>query len=288
MKITDKYVPNLILSILLVFSLIGSAAMVVAKYYLLNEKTFIENSDENNIPDLAMEEIEKYFKDSEDYSGIPADVYISTISKDDIRYIINLKISKAFAIIADSEQMQPFDYKELENRITNYFDNFAEKNNVEVDEAYNTQLQKTIDTAKSEIEDFSDIYMLDFMYEKNVLSKLSDLYKYIDTIMYICLGLALVCVIIMIIISRKKISNAFYWYSMSFICSSALMLIPTLYVKFSDLISKLIIRNECIYAAMTSYMEKIISVMLMLEIAMLFIGIILIVFNLLVSKKDKN
>ncbi len=290
MKITEKYVPNLILSILLVFSLIGAAFAMSAKYYIISEDTFIENVDENNIVDLTYNEIEKYFKDSEAYSGIPADVYMSAITKEDIAAIINVKISENISIITGSEKtlIPPFDYTNLEKSITNYFDKFAQENNVEINDDYNNQLKKTIDTAISEIDEFSDVYMLDFMHEKNIIDKAADIYKYLDPIMYIFMGLSLLCIILICGISRKKFRNAFYWISMALICSSALMLFPTLYIKLSGMANKLLIRNEGIYAAVTSYISKILNMLCVTEIIILVIGIAFIFMYALASKKDKN
>lgn len=289
MKITEKYIPNLILSILLVFSLIGTALAMSAKYYIFSEDTFIENSDNNNIPEITYNEIEKYFKDSEAYSAIPADVYMSAITKSDIATIINIKISENLSIITGSENItMPFGYVKLERSISDYFDKFAQENNVEINDDYNNQLQKTISTAISEVDDFCDVYMLDFMNKKNIIAKAADIYKYLDPIMYIFMGLSILCIILICGISRKSFRNVFYWISMSFICSSVIMLLPTLYIKLSGMADKLLIRNENIYTAVTSYISKILNMLCITEIIMLVIGIVFIIMYVLTSKNNKN
>ncbi len=290
MKITEKYVPNLILSILLVFSLIGTAAAMIAKYYIISEDTFMENVDENNIAELTYNEIEKYFNGSEAYSGIPADVYMSAITKEDIATIINIKISENLSLITnfDKVPMEPISYENLERSISDYFDKFAHENNVEINDDYNNQLKKTIDTAISEVDEFCDVYMLDFMYKKNIIDKAADIYIYIDPIMYIFMGLSVLCIILICGISRKKIRNAFYWISMSLICSSALMLLPTLYVKFSGLAERFIIRNETIYTAITSLISKVLNTMCVTELVMLAVGAVLVILCAVTSKKDEE
>lgn len=289
MKITEKYIPNLIFSILLIFSIIGTASLTILRYYIINETTLIESYEENNIPQKAMEEIEEYFKDSEDYSGIPSSVYMSAITEDDIRNIIDAKIINLFTdITGENRERVNFDFTALENSISDYFDKFAQENNVEVDEAYKNQLQKTIDTAKSEIEDFADIYLMSFIGKESIISKVSSIYKYLSPIMFVCIGLALVCIILIAVVSRKKFRFAIYWYSMAAVCSSVLMLIPTLYIKISGITDKLIIRNECVYSAVTGYISNVLNMLTDIEFFMLGIGLILILIYALVSNFKKS
>lgn len=291
MKITKEYIPNLLLSIFLVFSLIATTAVSIAKYYILNEKTLIENFEENNISQMTYEEIEKYFNTSEDYSGIPASVYMSAITKDDIKQMIEANIINTFSSITagtENREQVNFDFTALENNITDYFDKFAQEHNVEVDDKYKAQLQKTIDTAKSEIEDYTDVYMLNFISKTSIFDKAASIYKYLDIIMYICIGLTTVCIIIIAAISKRKLRFALYWYSMSILCSSAIMLIPTLYIKFSGIIEKLVIRNKCIYYAMTGYMSNIINKMMYIEIVMIVIALILLALYIFISKAKKD
>ncbi|MGN0612682.1 MAG: hypothetical protein ACI4JB_02165 [Porcipelethomonas sp.] len=293
MKITEKYVPGLILSIVLIFSLIGTGAAAIAKFYLLDESTYIENSDENNIPQKALEEIGTYFKNSEDYSGIPESVYMSAISEDDVKKLIDMKIENVFDYIKGLDQDEDdlnaeLDFSSLEKSISDYFNEFAEENNVEIDDAYKNQLQNTIDTAESEISSFTDIYMLSLIGKTGAISKTRSLYSYLDIIMYICGGLALLCIVLIAVFMRKNIKNALYWISISLICASVLALIPTLCLKISGFTDRLIISNRCIYDSVTAFLSGTLTTLIVCELILLVIGAVLIITSLLISRKKNK
>ncbi len=286
MKITEKYVLNLILSIILIFSLLGGGAAVFAKQYLLSSDTFIAVSDKKEIPQKAYDEINDYFTKSEAYSGIPADVYMSAVTVDDLKLLIDDKIINLFDDICSiaTDRVEIYDFAELEQNITDYFDEFAKENNVEVNDEYTAQLQKTIDTAKSEIMNITDIYMINLIDETGVISKVRNLYKYIDPVIYACIGLAILCVILIAVFSRKRVGNIFYWISTSVICMAVLGLIPTLYLKFSGITDRLIVRNECVYAAFIGLFADIISTLIFAEIIILALGAVLLIIGMLASK----
>jgi len=299
MKITEKYIVNLILSIVLVFSLTGSMATVFAKEYLLDADTFIEVSDKHAVPEMAYNEINEYFIQSEAYSRIPADVYMSAMTVEDIKFLIDNKIKSRINYIynvttGDYKEYGITDSKEIavftriEQNITDYFNEFAKENNVEVDDKYNTQLKNTIDTAISEIEDFTDVYMLNLVEKTGVFEKLRSVYGYLDIAMYGCMGLAGICLILIIVFSIKRISNAFYWISISTICSAIIGLVPMLYLKLSGITDRFIVRNECVYTAYTSFMSDAINTILIAELLVIAVGAVLLCAGIVISKFSKK
>lgn len=298
MKITEKYVLNLILSILLIFSLIGVGVTAFAKYDLLTAESFIESSDENNVPKIAYDEINDYFTKSVAYSGIPAEVYMSAITEEDVESIISCKMESILTYIyavgagesdnlEDMLKMEGFDTQALEKSITDYFNKFAKENNVQVDDAYNAQLQKTIDTAISEIDNFTDVYMLKLIAKTGMFGKVRAIYPYIDYAMYGCIGLAAVCVIIMLIASIKNFARFLYWISVSAVCAAAIGLAPTLYLKISGITDRLIIGNKTVYTAYTGFMNNCIDKLLTAEVIILAVAVVILVMGFLIAK-SKN
>lgn len=291
MKITERYVLNLILSILLIFSLIGTGSVLFAKNCLLDSDTYIENSEKNNISQNAYDEINEYFTNSEDYSRIPADVYMSAVTQDDVKHMIDAKIENMFSSITagtkDREQVN-FDFTALENSITDYFDKFAQENNVEVDDKYKAQLQKTIDTAKTEIEDFTDIYMLELVEKTGLIEKAEKIYSYLDYVLYGCIGLAVLCIIIMIAASIKRIANFFYWLAVSVMCTAVIGLIPAFYLKLSGVTDKFAIGNECVYTAYTGLMKSFIDTVMIAGIILLVDAVIFMIAGIIISKRNNK
>lgn len=290
MKVSEKYILNLILSILMVFSLLGTVGLSFVKNHLLNETTYTQNSEKNNIPQMAYDEINTYFTNSTDYSRIPADVYMSAISEEDVKSIINLKIQWLFDYITAEnsktsvERIDYSYYSALEKSITDYFEEFAKENNVEVDEAYNTQLQNTIDTAISEIDNYTDIYLIDLIEKTGAIEKVRKYYDLVNILMYVCIAVTVLCAAIIVILTRKRIANTLYWLSISGICMSIIMLIPTLWLKISGVTNKLIIRNKCVYSAYTGFLSNSIGSLLTTVIITFAISAAILIIAIVISK----
>ena len=288
MKHMEKYIPNLLLTMILVFALIGVEGIMFAKNHLMQSQPYIETVETNDIALKSMNAIEKYFKDSENYSGIPADVYMSAITEDDIKRMIEMKINNTFEYINGSaseyKEIQ-FDFSALEKSLSDYFAEFAEKNNVEIDDAYNQQLQKTIDTAESEILNFTDVYMIKMVEKTGAFSKLNKIYGFINPLIYISVGLTAIFIIIIIIMSRK---NFFYWISLAILCSSAISLIPCLYFKLSGYLDKLVIRNDYIYTAVTGMLNGTVNKYIALQVGLFAVGIILMAIYIIICKKTSS
>ncbi len=296
MKITEKYVVNLILSIVLVFSSLGVGLSFFAKEYILNPETFIEVSDEKDIPQKVYDEINEYFVKSEAYSRIPADVYMSAITVDDIESLIDMKINGVFSYIynngVDSYEnldfLEDYNNKSLETSITDFFDEFAQENNVEVNDDYKAQLQKTIDTANSEINNFTDVYMLSLIDDTGIIAKIRTLYKFLDPIVYACAGLSGLCVVLIIVFSRKHIANIFYWIATSVMCMSVLSLVPVLVVKLSGITDRLIIRNKSVYVAYTGLFSDILNTLVIDLIFVFAVGAVILSIGVIISKIGKK
>ena len=292
MKITEKYVLNLILSIILVFSVIGATAVFFVDCNLLNADKYIEISDEKNIPKMAYNEINQYFTDGEDYSKIPADVYMSVITEDDVKELIDLKINSVVSYMNNgSEQLSlktEYDYTDLKNSITDYFNKFAEENNVEINDYFNTQLEKTISTAISEIESFTDIYMFEIVDKTGMLQKINKVSPYINPIKYVLMGAAVLLVVLIVFASRKNICNILYWIGIPTLAVGVLVLVPSLYLKITGIAEKFIIRNDCVYTAYTGFMNDIIISMMITGLVILLISVCVLFAGAFISKKKKS
>ena len=292
MDITKKYVPCLILSVLLVFSLIGFAAAFNFNFIALSEGTYISASEENDVPRKAHDEMETYFTHSEDYSGIPADVYMSALPVEAVKDIINSKINKVLLYLkmenAELDTASDHDYSDLRKNITDYFDTFAKKNNVKVDKEYTTQLNNTVEKATNEIESFADVYMFREISKTGLLKKTKDIYPDLTPATYAMGALSLLFILILMAICLKRVGLGCFWTGISSMCAAVIMLIPTLYIKLSGFTDRLIVDNESIYSAVTGAVSKIISTLVYFECGMFVFGILMLLIYALSSLKRRK
>ena len=121
-----------------------------------------------------------------------------------------------------------------------------------------------------------------------IIAKIRTLYKFLDPIIYACAGLTGLCVVLIIVFSRKYIANIFYWIATSVMCMSVLSLVPVLVVKLSGITDRLIIRNKCTYTAYTALFSDIMTTLVIDLIFVFAVGAVILSIGVIISKIGKK
>lgn len=258
MKKINHYFPNVILSVIFVFSFIGLSLTTEAKDKLLSSSFYISSAEKHDIYLRVTNHADDYFTKSYAVSGIPAEVYMDGLDDKTIKDAVDGKIENFFDYVSRKSskiEETEIDFSVLEKNLTDYFSEFAEENNVEVNEDFTKQLDKTIETAESEIDSFTNIYMMDYMEKAGIPQTLRKVYPIIAAAPFVFMGVLLVGLVILILLNRKNLRFVFYWISTSGICASVIILIPCIILKYSDYFSRLVMRNDYIYYAVTGLLN---------------------------------
>ena len=258
MKKINHYFPNVILSVIFVFSFIGLSLTTEAKDKLLSSSFYISSAEKHDIYLRVTNHADDYFTKSYAVSGIPAEVYMDGLDDKTIKDAVDGKIENFFDYVSGKSskiEETEIDFSVLEKNLTDYFSEFAEENNVEVNEDFTKQLDKTIETAESEIDSFTNIYMMDYMEKAGIPQTLRKVYPIIAAAPFVFMGVLLVGLVILILLNRKNLRFVFYWISTSGICASVIILIPCIILKYSDYFSRLVMRNDYIYYAVTGLLN---------------------------------
>lgn len=293
MKKINHYFPNLILSVIFVFSFIGLSLTTEAKDKLLSSSFYISSAEKHDIYLRVTNHADDYFTKSYAVSGIPAEVYMDGLDDKTIKDAVDGKIENFFDYVSGKSskiEETEIDFSVLEKNLTDYFSEFAEENNVEVNEDFTKQLDKTIETAESEIDSFTNIYMMDYMEKAGIPQTLRKVYPIIAAAPFVFMGVLLVGLVILILLNRKNLRFVFYWISTSGICASVIILIPCIILKYSDYFSRLVMRNDYIYYAVTGLLNdfnvniiKIQSAALGVFVALMLVYILSSIIN---NKKE--
>lgn len=258
MKKINHYFSNVILSVIFVFSFIGLSLTTEAKDKLLSSSFYISSAEKHDIYLRVTNHADDYFTKSYAVSGIPAEVYMDGLDDKTIKDAVDGKIENFFDYVSGKSskiEETEIDFSVLEKNLTDYFSEFAEENNVEVNEDFTKQLDKTIETAESEIDSFTNIYMMDYMEKAGIPQTLRKVYPIIAAAPFVFMGVLLVGLVILILLNRKNLRFVFYWISTSGICASVIILIPCIILKYSDYFSRLVMRNDYIYYAVTGLLN---------------------------------
>lgn len=293
MKKINHYFPNVILSVIFVFSFIGLSLTTEAKDKLLSSSFYISSAEKHDIYLRVTNHADDYFTKSYAVSGIPAEVYMDGLDDKTIKDAVDGKIENFFDYVSGKSskiEETEIDFSVLEKNLTDYFSEFAEENNVEVNEDFTKQLDKTIETAESEIDSFTNIYMMDYMEKAGIPQTLRKVYPIIAAAPFVFMGVLLVGLVILILLNRKNLRFIFYWISTSGICASVIILIPCIILKYSDYFSRLVMRNDYIYYAVTGLLNDFNVNIIKIQSAALgvFVALMLVyIFSSIINNKKE-
>ena len=165
-----KLILRLILSILLVFSLLGTVGCAVGISVLHSPSQLIAQMHKQNAGQKVYDSLQTRFTTDYNTTAVPANVYMDAISVDWLEQCMEQKLTALYG--ADSDLL---DFSALESSITDYFEQYAEENHYTKDDTYNEKLQETIDNGEKIISDATDLLRKDTLQKAGYLSKLEKL-----------------------------------------------------------------------------------------------------------------
>ncbi len=285
------YFPNYILSVILVFCIISVTAVSLVSGCILSKSFYTSAMEENNVYQRVYDYTEDYFDKNFAVSGIPAEIYMNAFGMDNVKQAVDGKISSLLDYIngkTNKIEDSEIDFSKLETSLTDFFNEFAEENNVEVNDMFTKQLENTIDSAKKDINTFTNVLMINYIEKTGILEKVQKLIPFISYALYSTIGASILFIALIALINRRNIKNTIYWVSTSGICSSLIMLVPCIMVKSSDYFSRLIMRTDYIYYAVTGILNSAVNTFIRLQIIILAISVILMIVYCIVSHERKT
>lgn len=287
MKSGKNYVISIFASVILVFVLILSAGMITVNK-VASPDYLKELSSKNNIAASVQTQLENYFGDKYNETGVPSEVYTKELTIDYIRSVVDGIIDTGFAEM-NSGTKQDYSVpvnKELENSITSFFDNYADSIDYEKDDNYYKKLDDTIESAYKVIGDNCDVYKFGTMSREGILNKTGVLYRQLDKI-EIAVGAALLLmIIILFIINLKSKKDSLYWIGISGIVSGVIGIVPSIYLIAAKYFDAFTIKQPLIFKSFTTLMYNTVNMFMIIEIIILVVGAILTAVYLIMHTKQ--
>lgn len=264
MKSAGSYISSFIISVVLVFTLIGSAALIVADGFVTPDR-LIKLTEDKNLSQIVYNELEEYFKEKYASSGIPSDVYMNAVDEEYLQSVINSRIEYGFSNLSDKyanlapeNNSNPSENPELEKNITDFFKDYAQSINYEIqgeNDKYYVKLKSAKLNAISSIEEYCDVFKFSALTKHGIIAKIKPVYSRLPFLKIICLGASGFLALILILCNFKRIKDTFYWLGVSSFAAGVLGAIPCIYVICTDYFSAFTIKQPRIYIAYTSSME---------------------------------
>ena len=278
MKKPVTYLFSLVFSVFLVFMLIAGSALLLVDINV-SEKKLIDLASKKQLESKIYSELEKYYSDKYNTTGIPADVYMSAIDESYIKSCQEAYIHNAFEALKSRSNMNtsPPKNEKLEKSIETFFNDFAEKNGYEKDEKFELKLRTSKGNAYSSIGSFCDVYKFSAMNNHGVLSKLSKVYAYRLPMTLAAVSATIIIILLLIFINRKKKITTMYWCGISALIAGILGSCPSIYLLATRFYDSFSIKQAAVFTAFTSAMYRFTEAFMAVHIAFIVIGITLIV-----------
>lgn len=290
MKKVTAYLPSLILSIILVLCFIASVAVIIVDINV-TENNAVSLAEKQELTSKSMAQIEKSFKEKSGSTGIPASVYTDAIDDEYLKEVIEIYITKAFKLFIEPELEGGYDpsvpNSKLESSIDAFFNEQAEKNGYEKDEAFLKKLEATKKNAYKIIGNNCDVYKLSSLYKHGAIPKISKLYKMRPLLTFASSGAVVLLILFLLAINRKDKKVFLYWTGISAVISGVIGTVPSAYLLATKYFNAFSIKQPQVFAAYTGAMYKITEAFMASSIALIVVGISIIVLYAVFCGKNK-
>lgn len=255
------YIPNVLLSFLLVFLLLAAGLTAFVRTQVLNADTFRVVTAQEGLADKAYSSLESYFRTRANSTGIPAEVYTDVMDRAELEEAINASVSQAFDYLRGKTETYEFtmDFTALEASVQQFFSDYAAENNVVKDKVYEEKVASVIAEAEAEILFVADTFKLTMMYEKGWLGMARHYLTYLNTAQTACLIALAVVLVLLLLCNLRQISHMLYWCGISGLTASLLLLAPCIYVTQTNYFAGFAIKDPQIFAAVVGFLELLVS-----------------------------
>lgn len=278
MKKLSTYIPSIIISVLLVFSLIGSAAALVADVSLTAGKT-VSFAEKKSVDERALAAIEKYYKEKAPATGIPASVYTDNISISYVRAVMEAYIRETYSALEHNGKFAPKvpENPALEAALDKFFNDYADETGYEKDEKFEKKLEATKKNAYKNIGDCCDIFKVNSMNSHGLLRKLSRLYSKRYLLTGIACGSAVFLILLLLVIHRKRKCEVFYWCGVSALIAGIIGIIPSAWLISDKYYDSFAIKQPQVFRAYTKALYRLTELFMTVSVAIAVTGVCLIV-----------
>lgn len=258
MKKPITYLFSVLLTLLLIFSLIGLTLCGLIRFRALDPDTFTLVVNEQALPIHVQDELQIYFSEQENATGIPAYVYAEPVEATQLRPIILERVRVAFDYLngkTDSLAVSP-DFSMLEQSLTAFFEQYAEENNYQKDALYDETVANAIESAKTNISSACDVFRIELLDKAGLLKKVRRYMPLLNPALIGCACAAILALILLAVVNRKEKGQIFYWLGTGVLVASLLMLAPAVYLQATRWFDRFAVKSGQVFAAVTGYLYK--------------------------------
>lgn len=290
MKRIRLYIPNVLLTFLLVFSLLGTELALFAKHVVLNAATFQTVAEQQDLKEKAYKTLETDFKAKSSSTGIPAEVFLAPMDKEALHQGILDSVTQAFDYLNGKSDNYEFtmDFTALEASVSGFFSDYAEENGYEKDAAYEEKVASVIAESEKRVLFVCDTFKLSTMHRNGWLSKARKYLGYLDTGVTAGIAATAVLLVLLLVCNRKQWVHLAYWCGLSAFIAGLLLLVPCVYLTVTDYFSAFALSDPQIFAAVVGFLQLLTARAMTMAGVTLGIGIVLLILFCIAASRKKE
>lgn len=289
MKNVRTYIPSLILSILLVFLLSGSAAVMTASINL-NAAQFKNIAADENIGEKIYSALDRNYREKANATGIPAKIYTDHLTVDYLEAVMNEYIDAGFKTLSTGGKFSPEIPKNpsLEESIDNFFNEYADKTGYKKDENFEKKLVSTKEDAYKTIGSCCDAFKFSAISSQGIMGKLSRIYSHRILFIGVFAASVAAAVLLLLLVNRKCKKAMLYWCGVSALISGIIGAAPSIWLIAEKYFDSFTIKQPQVFAAYTRTFYRLTEAFMAAHIAFAAIGISMIVVYCVLCGVSRN
>lgn len=272
---------RLVMSILLVFTLLGTVGGVLGRYVTASSSLLVSQLEKQNAAQKAHDSLQSKFDMEYNTTAVPAEVYMDVVTVAWMEDAMELWVTGNYSAANGAKTLTALDFTALEESITAYFEQYAEENNYEKDDTYTEKLSETIANAKTTVQDAVDVYHIQTMRDAGIWGKVFDHRHLLTLLAVVCGVLSLVLAGLLAFLKNRPC----YWIGTSLFADGVLLTIPTAWVLGSSVIARFALKEPAVYAVFTGTMTALVQTVLIVGIVLLAAGTVLLTGSIFRDRK---
>ncbi len=290
MKKPHIYLISVFLTVLLIFSLLGTAALMLLRFQGLDTEKALRIAKEQNLAQKVHVTLTQRFADQENTTGIPLAVYEKTITEENCDAIIRASVRGGFEYLngRSADYAAKPDFSVLETDMRAFLTAYADKNGIEKDASFELAVKDSLNAAKEQILDACDVFRFRMLADAHALQKARSILKWSG---FLAIGAALITLLIVLFLfmsNHAEGRHGFYWTGIALLIASVLLMVPSVWLTKTRWFDRFSVKTDQVFAAVTGYLYSMTNAAALLAVCGIAAGLLMIGLFVLLHIRSKK
>ncbi len=280
MKKLYNYAPMLVLTIFTSFVMVLVQLLFYGSTMIFNADYYAQAIGDSGSDKELYNEVNAYFSQLSKATGVPQEIYTKSLTKTEVSNAAKNLARGSLDYVFGTTSQKPtadYDYTAFEADVTNYIEEYSDANGIEKDKEYYTYIDKAITMSEKKMNSLFDVLLTKKIAESKVTAMTRRVVPSLGIITGVSIGGLAVLLFLLWFVDRKHPFDLFYWIGTVMFAGGGLLLIPSLYIRFTGYFDGLFLENKSVYYAITGSLYGITDRVLVVNAILCSLGFILII-----------